>query len=78
MSADLTSSTGNAATRDGLRGLSVVAILAASVCALPMIAVLLAALALLRPGHRGEMSGQGRSVYLLDTSASMPRHARED
>ncbi|MGB7343064.1 MAG: BatA and WFA domain-containing protein [Pirellulaceae bacterium] len=38
---------------------------------LQLLAVLLAVLALLRPGHRGEMSGQGRSVYLLDTSASM-------
>jgi hypothetical protein len=38
---------------------------------LQLLAVLLAALALLRPGHRGEISGQGRSVYLLDTSASM-------
>jgi hypothetical protein len=38
---------------------------------LQLLAVLLAALALLRPGHRGEASGQGRSVYLLDTSASM-------
>ncbi|QDT10398.1 VWA domain-containing protein [Planctomycetes bacterium K23_9] len=38
---------------------------------LQLLAVLLAALALLRPGHRGETSGQGRSVHLLDTSASM-------
>ncbi|NND97429.1 MAG: VWA domain-containing protein [Pirellulaceae bacterium] len=38
---------------------------------LQLLAVLLAILALLRPGHRGELSGQGRSVFLLDTSASM-------
>src|SRR6056297_1379160 len=31
----------------------------------------LAALALFRPGLRGETSGQGRVVFLLDTSASM-------
>jgi hypothetical protein len=38
---------------------------------LQLLAVLLAALALLRPGSQGETSGQGRSVFLLDTSASM-------
>ncbi|TWT54518.1 hypothetical protein Pla22_21650 [Rubripirellula amarantea] len=38
---------------------------------LQLAAVLLAALALLRPGMRGESSTQGRSVFLLDTSASM-------
>ena len=38
---------------------------------LQLLAVLLAALALLRPGSQGETTGQGRSVYLLDTSASM-------
>lgn len=38
---------------------------------LQLLAVALAALALLRPGIRGEASSQGRTVYLLDTSASM-------
>lgn len=38
---------------------------------LQLLAVLLAALALFRPGLRGETSGAGRIVYLLDTSASM-------
>lgn len=38
---------------------------------LQLLAVALAALALLRPGVRGETSGQGRMVFLLDNSASM-------
>ncbi len=38
---------------------------------LQLLAVALAAIALLRPGIRGEASSQGRTVYLLDTSASM-------
>lgn len=38
---------------------------------LQLLAVALAAIALLRPGIRGETSGQGRTVFLLDTSASM-------
>ncbi len=38
---------------------------------LQLLAVLLAAMALMRPGHRGDEKGQGRSVFLLDTSASM-------
>lgn len=38
---------------------------------LQLLAIALAALALLRPGIRGESSSQGRTVYLLDTSASM-------
>ncbi len=38
---------------------------------LQLLIVLLAALALLRPGIRGEASSQGRLVLLIDTSASM-------
>ena len=38
---------------------------------LQLAAVLLAALALLRPGHHGEQASQDRSVFLLDSSASM-------
>lgn len=38
---------------------------------LQLLAVALAAIALLRPGIRGETSGEGRMVFLLDTSASM-------
>jgi hypothetical protein len=38
---------------------------------LQLLAVLLAAIALFRPGVRGETSGQDRTVFLLDTSASM-------
>lgn len=38
---------------------------------LQLLAVLLAAIALFRPGVRGETSGQGRTVFLLDNSASM-------
>ena len=38
---------------------------------LQLLAVALAAIALLRPGQHGESSGMGRSVFLLDTSASM-------
>ena len=38
---------------------------------LQLLAVALAAIALFRPGIRGETSGQGRAVFLLDTSASM-------
>ncbi|QDT06495.1 hypothetical protein K227x_49050 [Rubripirellula lacrimiformis] len=38
---------------------------------LQLLAVALAAMALLRPGIRGDASSQGRTVYLLDTSASM-------
>ncbi|MDM4014914.1 vWA domain-containing protein [Roseiconus lacunae] len=38
---------------------------------LQLLAVLLAALALLRPGQQGETSGLGRKVFLLDASASM-------
>ena len=38
---------------------------------LQLLAVLLAAIALLRPGQHGESSKFGRSVFLLDTSASM-------
>lgn len=38
---------------------------------LQLLAVALAAIALLRPGVRGETSSQGRTVYLLDISASM-------
>ena len=38
---------------------------------LQLLAVLFAALALFRPGMRGESSSQSRSVFLLDTSASM-------
>jgi hypothetical protein len=38
---------------------------------LQLLAVALAAIALFRPGIRGETSTQGRTVFLLDTSASM-------
>jgi hypothetical protein len=38
---------------------------------LQLLVVAIAAIALLRPGVRGESSGQGRMVFLLDTSASM-------
>ena len=38
---------------------------------LQLLAVAVAAFALLRPGIRGESSGQDRKVFLLDTSASM-------
>ncbi|TWU37142.1 hypothetical protein Poly41_32690 [Novipirellula artificiosorum] len=38
---------------------------------LQLLIVGLAALAMLRPGIRGEMASQGRLVFLLDTSASM-------
>ncbi|MGB7326851.1 MAG: BatA and WFA domain-containing protein [Rubripirellula sp.] len=38
---------------------------------LQLLAVALAAIALFRPGIRGESSSQGRMVFLLDTSASM-------
>ena len=38
---------------------------------LQLLAVAMAAVALLRPGVRGETSGQGRMVFLLDSSASM-------
>lgn len=38
---------------------------------LQLLAVALAAIALMRPGIRGETSGEGRMVFLLDTSASM-------
>lgn len=38
---------------------------------LQLLAVAIAAIALLRPGVRGESSGQDRTVFLLDTSASM-------
>lgn len=38
---------------------------------LQLLAVALAAIALFRPGVRGETSSQGRTVYLLDISASM-------
>lgn len=38
---------------------------------LQLLAILLAALALGRPGLRGEQSGLGRTVFLLDSSASM-------
>ncbi len=38
---------------------------------LQLLAIALAAIALFRPGVHGETSGQGRTVFLLDTSASM-------
>jgi hypothetical protein len=38
---------------------------------LQLLAIALAAIALMRPGIRGETSGEGRTVFLLDTSASM-------
>ena len=38
---------------------------------LQLLAVALAAIALFRPGIRGETGGAGRTVFLLDTSASM-------
>ena len=38
---------------------------------LQLLAVLFAAVALMRPGRQGESSELGRSVFLLDTSASM-------
>ncbi|MFK8114635.1 MAG: VWA domain-containing protein, partial [Rubripirellula sp.] len=38
---------------------------------LQLLAVALAAMALFRPGIRGETSGRGRMVFLLDNSASM-------
>lgn len=38
---------------------------------LQLLAVLLAAIALLRPGIQGTVAGDGRYVFLLDTSASM-------
>ena len=38
---------------------------------LQLLAIAMAAFALLRPGIRGETTGQGRTVYLLDTSGSM-------
>ncbi|TWU04895.1 vWA domain-containing protein [Stieleria varia] len=45
---------------------------------LQLLAIALAALALLRPGIRGEQSGLGRTVFLLDTSASMMTTDVED
>lgn len=45
---------------------------------LQLLAVALAALALLRPGIRGETTDQGRTVFLLDTSASMQATDGED
>ena len=45
---------------------------------LQLLAVAMAALALLRPGVRGEASGQGRMVFLLDSSASMQATDTED
>ncbi len=45
---------------------------------LQLLAVALAAIALFRPGVRGETSGQGRTVFLLDTSASMRATDLED
>lgn len=38
---------------------------------LQLLAVFIAAIALLRPGYRGESKGQQRTVFLLDNSASM-------
>ena len=38
---------------------------------LQLLAVAVAAIALLRPGMQGESTGQGRTVFLLDNSASM-------
>jgi len=38
---------------------------------LQLLAVLIALIALLRPGYDGKSSGQDRTVFLLDTSASM-------
>ena len=38
---------------------------------LQLLAVIIALIALLRPGYRGESSGQERTVFLLDNSASM-------
>ncbi len=38
---------------------------------LQLLAVAIAAIALMRPGIRGETEGEGRMVFLLDTSASM-------
>ncbi|MDE0865518.1 MAG: BatA and WFA domain-containing protein [Rubripirellula sp.] len=38
---------------------------------LQLLAVAVAIIALLRPGMQGETTGQGRTVFLLDTSASM-------
>ena len=38
---------------------------------LQLLAVAVAVIALLRPGAHGEKTGQGRSVFLFDTSASM-------
>jgi len=38
---------------------------------LQLLAVIIAAIALLRPGFQGETSGQQRTVFLLDNSASM-------
>ena len=45
---------------------------------LQLLAVLLAAMALLRPGVRGEASSHNRTVFLLDTSASMRATDGED
>ncbi len=45
---------------------------------LQLLAVALAAIALFRPGVRGETSGRGRTVFLLDTSASMRATDLED
>jgi len=45
---------------------------------LQLLAVTLAAIALLRPGVRGETTGQNRMVFLLDTSASMQATDGED
>ena len=38
---------------------------------LQLLAVAVAAIALMRPGIRGETTGEGRMVFLLDNSASM-------
>lgn len=38
---------------------------------LQLLAVFIALIALLRPGYRGESTGQDRTVFLIDNSASM-------
>ncbi len=45
---------------------------------LQLLAVALAAIAIFRPGFRGETSDRGRLVFLLDTSASMQATDLED
>jgi hypothetical protein len=45
---------------------------------LQLMAIALAALALFQPGRRAEVTGRGRTVYLLDNSASMQATDADD